>query len=320
MCPACGDRLFFDNTSCSCGAEVTFNPEAMVFGLAEKPCANRAEIRCNWRAEDADGHCRSCRMTEVRPDSSLPEAVDLWAISESSKRWVLANLGRWGWFIDTDHTKRPIFHMLAEETREGDAKVIMGHDDGLVTINVNEADPAERMKRREGLGESLRTMNAHFRHEIAHYFFFILAKRDGFIEEFHGLFGDEEADYGKALKVYYKKGAPADWRERFISPYASAHPHEDWAESFAHLLHLTDIVDSFVASGLTGSDLPMAGYDAYQEDNIDALISHGVRLGIALNHVNRSMGLSDLYPFTHTPAIQEKFACIHDWIRSGPNA
>jgi len=256
-------------------------------------------------------------MTEVRPDPSVQEAVDLWAVSESSKRWVLANLGRWGWFTDTDQSKRPIFHMLAEETRRGDTKVIMGHDDGLVTINVNEADPAERMKRREDLGESLRTMIAHFRHEIAHYFFVILSGREGFTEEFRRLFGDETTDYSEALEAYYEVGAPEDWREHFISPYAAAHPHEDWAESFAHLLHLTDIVDSFVASGLTGTDLPAAGYDAYQEDNIDALIGYGARLGIALNHVNRSMGLSDLYPFTHSPTIHKKFACIHDWMCKG---
>lgn len=317
-CPTCGSRLFFDNTTCACGAEVALDPETMVFGLAERPCANRALIQCNWKGEDADGHCRSCRMTEVRPDPSVQEAIDLWAVSESAKRWVLANLGRWGWFTDTDHSKRPIFHMLAEETRTGDTPVIMGHDDGLVTINVNEADPAKRMKRREDLGESLRTMNGHFRHEIAHYFFVILCKRDGFLDEFHRLFGDEEADYSEALEAYYENSAPEDWRDRFISPYSTAHPHEDWAESFAHLLHLTDIVDSFVASGLTGTDLPAADYDAYQEGNIDALIGYGGRLGIALNHVNRSMGLSDLYPFTHTPAIIEKFACIHDWMCQGP--
>lgn len=291
----------------------------MVFGPANTPCANRAEIQYNWQAEDDEGHCRSCRMTEVRPDPSVPEAVRLWAASENAKRWVLANLSRWGWFTAADQSKRPVFHMLAEETRTGGANVIMGHDDGLVTINVNEADPAERTLRRVDLGESLRTMNAHFRHEIVHYFFFILAGRHGFIEEFHRLFGNETADYGEALEVYYANGAPANWSGRFISPYATAHPHEDWAESFAHLLHLTDIVDSFVAAGLTGTDLPAARYDAYREDHSDALIGYGARLGIALNHVNRSMGLSDLYPFTHTPAIQEKFACIHHWVSKGPN-
>ena len=317
-CPSCGERLFFENLTCFCGTQVVFDPDAMTFNMVQNICANRAEIQCNWQAEDADGHCRSCRMTEVRPDPSLQEAVDLWAESERAKRWVIANLGRWGWFTANDRSQRPIFHMLAEETRRGDADVIMGHDDGLVTINVNEADPAERAKRREDLGEALRTMIAHFRHEIAHYFFFILAGRDGFLGEFHRLFGDETADYSDALKAYYAGGAPADWRTRFISPYAAAHPHEDWAESFAHLLHLTDIVDSFSAAGLGGADLPPSGYDAYLETDIDRLIGYAVRLGIALNHVNRSMGLSDLYPFTHTPAIQQKFAFIHKWVRRGP--
>lgn len=320
-CPSCQGRLFFENTRCSCGSEVAFDPATGAFVLAEQVCTNRSTIHCNWAAAPADdgpGLCQSCLMTEVRPDPQVADKTELWSDSETAKRWVLANLARWGWLTEADGGLVPTFHMLAERTRRGRTKVTMGHAAGLVTINIEEADPAERMKRREDLGEPLRTMIGHFRHEIAHFFFERLVEADGFHAEFHALFGDESADYGDALKVHYDNGPPDDWPERFISAYASAHPHEDWAESFAHMLHLIDITDSFLATGLTGEGAPDTSFDAYQETDPALLIQHGAHLGIALNHVNRSMGLSDIYPFAHTDAIREKLQFVHRWMRAGP--
>ena len=192
----------------------------------------------------------------------------------------------------------------------------MGHDDGLVTINVTEADHAERVRRREDLGERLRTMIAHFRHEIGHFFFFKrLGPQPGFTGSFRDIFGDERADYGAALERHYGSGPSEGWTDNHVTPYASSHPHEDWAETFAHLLHLTDITDSFVAAGFSAPDLPGGPYDAYGEDDAARLIHIGAALGIGLNHINRSMGLQDIYPFVLTPVTRQKLVFAHSWMR-----
>jgi len=315
-CPACGATLYFRNLTCGCGQAVAWDPDAEAFVPAEDPCANRAEIHCNWIAEERpSGYCRACAMTDVVPDTFHAENRALWAEAESAKRWVLANLAQWGWFTADDPGPRPVFHLLAETTRTGQQAVTMGHAAGLVTINVTEADPAERVERRDELGERLRTMTGHFRHEIAHFLFERLRDgREGFAEAFRALMGDERADYAAALERHYTAGAPADWHRRFVTRYASAHPHEDWAETAAHLMHLTDIADSADAAGLRLEGQPPCGA-AYAATDADALVSHAAALGLALNHVNRAMGLQDLYPFVLNEAVRDKLAFVHGWIR-----
>lgn len=254
-------------------------------------------------------------MTTVVPESFHQENRRLWAAAEASKRWVLANLARWNWFLDRDDGPRPTFHMLAEVTRDGPATVMMGHADGVLTINVVEADPVTRIARGNDLGEKLRTLAGHFRHELAHFLFERLATRPDFLDEFRSLFGDERCDYADALKRHYKYGPPDGWEQFFVSSYASCHPHEDWAESLAHLLHLTDIVDSCVNMNLRSPNLP-AGYDAYGETDPVRLVSIGVEIGIAMNHANRSMGLHDIYPFILTPETRAKLYFAHTWLRA----
>lgn len=324
-CPACGETLFFRNTTCGCGAEVAYDPDRAEFVVDFAPCRNRAEISCNWIAEgvgqaDQDGQanggalCRACAMSEVIPDTMLAENRAHWNEAEHAKRWVLANLARWGWFGPADSGPRPVFRLLAEQTSAGDVPVTMGHADGVVTINVSEADPAELARRRVELGETLRTMIGHYRHELGHFFFERLKHEPGFLDAFRATFGDEQADYAAALKRHYEQGAPANWQQSFISAYSSSHPHEDWAECFAHLLHHADITDSFVASGLQSPDAPAPDYDPYAETDAERLITFGAGLGIALNHVNRSMGLPDIYPFVLTPPIRSKLGVVHRWM------
>ena len=316
QCPICGETLFFRNTSCSCGAEVGYDPDRAAFTTQFAPCANRPEIGCNWIAEGQGGRlCRACAMTEVIPDTFRAENLKHWAEAERAKRWVLANLARWGWFGPADLGPRPVFRLLAEHTSAGEVPVTMGHADGVVTINVTEADPAERVRRRIELGEPLRTMIGHYRHELGHFFFERLKADPAFLDAFRQTFGDERADYGEALKRHYAQGAPTDWQERHVSAYSSAHPHEDWAECFAHLLHLADITDSFVASGLRSPEAPGGPeYDPYAERDAEWLITVGAGLGIALNHINRSMGLPDIYPFVLTPPNRGKLAFVHRWM------
>ncbi|WP_339949460.1 putative zinc-binding metallopeptidase [uncultured Albimonas sp.] len=348
-CPACGGQLWFHNRACVCGAQVLYDPDAngraggfVTFepvaaepdpaeadaaggsapgegpGEGPQPCAHRESLGCNWPAEGGD-FCRSCAMTQTSPDRSLPEAIAQWADAEAAKRWVLANLSRWGWWTPDDPGPSPVFRMLAEETRHGPVDVIMGHADGVVTINLAEADPAERARRREDLGEPYRTLVGHFRHELAHALHLRLSASDAFLTPFRELFGDEREDYGEALARHYDQGPPCDWPDNHVTPYASAHAHEDWAESCAHLLHLTDIVDSFAAAGLS-APAASAGYDAYAEPDAVTLIDRGCELGLALNHVNRSMGLADLYPFVLPEPARQKLAMAHRWLAAGPPA
>jgi hypothetical protein len=191
-------------------------------------------------------------MTALGPDVSIPNAIPNWAQTEAAKRWALDNLGRWHWFRPEDPGTRPVFRMLAE----GPTPVAMGHVEGVVTISVAEADPVLRTTRREALQEPYRTMLGHMRHEIAHMLWWRLSLREDFLNAFRERFGDERADYQVALQRHYIDGPPPDWKQRFLTTYASAHPHEDWAETTAHLLHLTDTPWPQPSTGAYGLRVP----------------------------------------------------------------
>ncbi len=313
-CPACSAPLYFHNTVCSCGQQVAFDPEGQRMLAEAAHCGNRAEIGCNWVAEGAR-FCRSCAMTETVPDLRAPENLPLWTRAELAKRWMLANLARWGWFGAGDPGERPVFRLLSERTAAGQAKVVMGHASGTITINVTEASDRVLAERQEKMGELYRTMLGHMRHEMAHFLQLRLAADPGFVEGFRELFGDERADYGAALKRHYADPQPAD--ATHITSYATSHPHEDWAETVAHLLHLVDLLDSSAVSGLALMDGPAPGYDAYAETETDRLVSGAVALSIAVNHVNRALDLPDLYPFVLTRGIREKLSFAHRHLRRG---
>ncbi|WP_208995187.1 putative zinc-binding metallopeptidase [Roseibium hamelinense] len=239
-------------------------------------------------------------MTITTPDIGLEENQELWKISEAAKRWVLANLISIGWFSAGDPGPRPSFDLLAERGTFGRSQPVMGHADGHIVIDVAEADPTEIVRRRENLSEPYRTMLGHFRHEIAHFLFIRLSDETAFLPEFHALFGDEATDYGSALDNYYAQGPASNWRDNYITAYASSHPHEDWAETASHVLHLWDVIDSARAVGMA---VQRQSPPAPREMD---WLSEALDLGIALNHVNRSMGLEDLYPFVISPVVRQK--------------
>ncbi|MGM0702176.1 MAG: zinc-binding metallopeptidase family protein [Pseudomonadota bacterium] len=311
--PVGAGSLWFDNLATADGTPVAYDPQARAFLPMPPFCVNREVIGCNWIAPKQGAFCRSCAMTELAPDRSIPDAMPNWAQTEAAKRWVLDNLGRWHWFRPEDPGARPVFHMLAE----GHTPVPMGHVGGVVTISVAEADPVLSTTRRQALEEPYRTMIGHMRHEISHMLWWRLSLREDFLDAFRTMFGDERADYPAALQRYYHEGPPPGWRSSFLTTYASAHPHEDWAETAAHLLHLTDITDSFVAAGLSSPELPSPGWDPYMEPDADRLIHVAAGLVAGVNHVNRSMGLSDLYPFVLSDTARRKLAFVHDWLRRG---
>ncbi len=311
--PAGAGSLWFDNLATADGTPVAYDPQARAFLPTPPFCVNRERIGCNWAAPKSGAFCRSCAMTALAPDPSSPNAIHNWAQTEAAKRWVLDNLGRWNWFRPEDSGAPPVFHLLAE----GPTPVLMGHAKGVVTISVAEVDPVLLTVRREALHEPYRTMIGHMRHEIAHMLWWRLSLREDFIKAFRAMFGDERIDYPAALRYHYENGPPADWKRYYLTSYASAHPHEDWAETTAHLLHLTDIADSFVATGLTSPRIPDSGWDPYSEPDARRLIHIAATITVGVNHVNRCMGLSDIYPFVLSDHARGKLAFVHNWLRRG---
>lgn len=311
--PVGAGSLWFDNLTTADGTPVAYDPQARCFIPTPPFCANREIIGCNWIAPSPGAFCRSCAMTSLAPDPSIPDAIPNWAQTEAAKRWALDNLGRWHWFRPEDPGAPPVFHLLAE----GPSPVPMGHAEGVVTISVAEVDPILVTTRREALQEPYRTMIGHMRHEISHMLWWRLSLREDFLDAFRAMFGDERIDYQAALQYHYENGPPAGWQQHYLTSYASAHPHEDFAETAAHLLHLTDIADSFVATGLSSPRIPDSGWDPYSEPDAERLIRITASLTIGVNHVNRSMGLSDLYPFVLSEHARYKLAFVHDWLRRG---
>jgi hypothetical protein len=316
QCPSCGGTIYFRNSGCgSCGAVLSYDPAGDNFVQGAVACSNRDSIGCNWLVDiEGESLCHSCRMTDVIPDLAMEPNTALWGEGEAAKRWALSNLSRWGWFGPDDTGQLPSFEFKSEQTRRGKDRVIMGHANGVVTINVAEADDAIRVRNREMLGEDYRTMLGHMRHELAHFLFQRLSAEPDFPERFRAQFGDERADYGEALKLHYANGAPAGWEAEFVTSYASAHPHEDWAETVAHMLHLVDMVDSANASGITWPTRYVRPADAYTTTDADALIHVAVDLGMASNQLTRSMGLDDLYPFVLTARVRDKLEFVQHWL------
>jgi hypothetical protein len=197
-----------------------------------------------------------------------------------------------------------------------------GHASGLITLNLAEADDPERERQRKSMGEPYRTLLGHFRHEIAHYYWdrLVAAPR---IDEFRRLFGDEREDYEASLQRHYANGPAPDWPERFVTSYASSHPWEDFAETWAHYFHMIDTLETAFAFGMRlrpkvakGADLSAAiDFDPYVSE-MDRIIDAWLPLTFAANSLNRSMGQPDLYPFVVPPPVIWKLTFIHDLIHA----
>src|SRR5262249_30524798 len=203
--------------------------------------------------------------------------------------------------------------------------VLTGHARGVITINLAEADDAERERRRQQMGELYRTLLGHFRHEIGHYYWDRLILDTPHLEEFRRMFGDERQDYASALQSYYASGAPADWPERYISAYASSHPWEDFAETWAHYFHMIDTLETAHVVGLAiNPKLPLspgAVFDFHPRDtDMSRLVEAWLALTFAVNSLNRSMGLHDLYPFVLGPAAVAKLAFVHKLVGANSSA
>lgn len=348
-CQHCGQFLHFENNRCErCGHVLGYLPERAVLsalvpgegfhwhplaapGETHRFCLNNAYDACNWMvpAETSDGFCLSCRTNRTIPDLGNPENLIRFQRLQSGKLRTFYALLRFHLPVRSkleDLQGGLAFDFLADSDpsfRESQP-VMTGHAQGIVTINVAEADDDARERQRKEMAEPYRTILGHFRHEVGHHYWEQIVREGPWLKPFRELFGDERRDYGAALDAHYSSGPPADWRERFVSAYAASHPWEDWAESWAHYLHMVDTLETAYAYGL--SLFPAGGrdpglvtsihFDAYDEPDFDILMRAWLPLTFAVNSLNRSMGQPDLYPFVLSAPARDKLRFIHDLVRT----
>jgi hypothetical protein len=300
------------------GELTAIEPEGTQYRAAAavyRKCANYVDLGvCNWMipASDEKAFCRACRLNNVIPDLSDPKNAALWAEVEKAKRRLIFSLDRLRLPL-VSKEEDPV-HGLAFDIKadEGSKRVLTGHADGLITLNLGEADAVQREHMREQLKERYRTLLGHFRHEVGHYYWEVLIRDTPALDAYRQLFGDEREDYAKALERHYSQGHPPGYDQTFITPYAASHSWEDWAETFAHYLHMRDTLETaqhFGFATLPGGRMSMLS-------DSDALLTEWTELTIALNALNRSMGLPDAYPFAISPKVWEKITFVARTIRA----
>jgi hypothetical protein len=330
-CGHCGRLVFFENTVClHCQTPLGFVPEQLdlvaLEGEGEQSlyrCANEVVAGCNWMVSRPGDLCRSCALTRTRPNDADGDGLARFASTEQAKRRVIMQLLELR--LPGVQPGELTFDLLSSVGEP----VTTGHADGVITIDVAESDDARREARRQELGEPYRTMLGHLRHELGHYFQPLIIVGDELWGECRELFGDEREDYQAALDRHYTDGAPENWPEQFVSAYATMHPWEDWAETFAHYLHIRDTVETAAEYGVSVrgpravefdrslkiTPQPQAGERGFAE-----LLDAWLPLTYALNAVNRSMGRDDLYPFTLAPDIMAKLEFVHHRVQEAGGA
>ncbi|MBK4734585.1 zinc-binding metallopeptidase family protein [Noviherbaspirillum pedocola] len=341
-CDKCGLQVFFENVRCErCGGMLGYQPEHRAISTFEaagndlwrslnpvnagrlyRQCANYArEHVCNWMipAQAENDLCASCQLTHTIPMLTEQNRV-YWQRLEASKRRLLYTL----WDLKLQPMPKvdaPDTGLAFEFLQDLPTKRVMtGHANGIITLNIAEADPAHRERTREQMHEPYRTLLGHFRHESGHYYFDRLIADTSWITRFRELFGDERGDYGEALQRHYNEGPPLDWNSRYITTYASSHPWEDWAESWAHYLHVIDTIDTAFACGMTlnpkkaGEPRMVIEHRPVRIDSFAELMDNWFALSYVLNSLNRSVGMPDAYPFTLSTPVLEKLGFIHEVI------
>lgn len=317
----CGNELFFDNTFCNvCGNALGFIPELQTLVRLEKhngyrPCQHRSDLNCNWLVgnEDPNPQCRACRLTRTIPDLDINNNLQRWAKLEATKRRAFYMLLYLQLPIPNRLAKdsKLLFDFLEDKRSNPRSKLHMvytGHANGIITINAAEADDSYRSAAQQQMKEAYRTLLGHFRHELGHYYWMDLQKNTEELADFRQLFGDERQDYQVALKHFYKHGARSDWQLHYISAYASCHPLEDWAECWAHYLHISETLETAAAYGVIEKNP--------DSENFGEWLSTWMRFSVVLNALNRSMGVSDPYPFVINASVERKLHFIERWVKA----
>ena len=341
-CSNCNNLIYFENSIClNCNFSLGFNASTLsmitlktenngqfsnISNGAEryKYCKNADYSTCNWLVspDQISPFCHACELNRVIPDLTHPDNLKRWKKIEAAKHRLVYTLLR---------LKLPVVRKIGnEETgiafdflteNSSTLKVLTGHDNGTITLNTDEADEAERVRHKEDLGERYRTLLGHFRHEIGHYYWDVLIRDSVHINSYRSLFGDEQNDYSLSLENHYKNGAPPNWNENFISAYATSHSWEDWAETWAHYLHMMDTLETAFSFGIRiqpAINVDRKGFEAniiidpYEISDFMQLFNSWLPLTFAVNNLNRSMGYADFYPFVIPAPVVNKLRFIHD--------
>ena len=344
----CGQPVFFRNSHClKCHSELGYLPgsdEILTldpladgtwrvrnfgfvphFGAPLRRCANfSTDGGCNWLVTDGADYCVACRLNRTIPDLSMAQNGEHWHKIEVAKRRLIAQLINVGLPIVSkgeDPARGLAFDFLAPDAN-GRPKT--GHCDGIITINVLEASDVYREEMRTQFGEPYRTVLGHLRHEIGHYYWYRLVENTPWHAQFRSLFGDEREDYEQALSRHYAEGGRSDWHLNCVSAYASVHPWEDWAESWAHYLHVNDAVDTAIGFGMDPHRSVIEFHPFTREalsnpladdaEDFLWLINGWVQLAMMLNELSRSLGQHDFYPFVLSVSAVQKLHFIHSVI------
>lgn len=326
ICLNCGQRLSFENSLClNCKSPLGFwlgsrsiqvldeKGRAEVDGVLLERCANIKIAQCNWLVKWTGNPelCQSCELTRTRPGDDDPEALVVFGQAETAKRRLVLELTELGLPIE-NRDENPTTGLAFDLLSSAQQNVITGHANGVITLDLAEGDDVHREQMRVELDEPYRTVLGHFRHEIGHYYQLVLITGDR-RPRFEELFGNPDDDYQAALDRHYKEGAPEGWRKSYVSSYATMHPAEDFAETFAHYLHIRDTLDTAAAfamapSGTTLDSVPPG------DVGFDRIIDEWLPLTWALNQINRSMGHPDLYPFVLPAPVLEKIRFVHNLV------
>jgi len=332
----CGNLVHFENDRCiACEAQLAFAPERdtmLAFDAGPpadyRPCKNGLDFQaCNWLVFSVDDVdlCKACRLNEVIPDLSDEDGRVAWLKIENAKRRLVYTLLSWRLPI-VSKSEDPVHGLGFSFLRqlEGGPPVLTGHENGLITLDIAEADDPFRENARRNMGETYRTLLGHFRHESGHYYWERLVRDDlSLLAAFRGLFGDESVPYAGALKSHYGSGKHAGWEAEHVSAYGAAHPWEDWAETWAHYLHMWDTMETAQAFGLSlAPRLPAIVKDqptlSASKDvsprSFDQLLAGWPALTLAINGLNRSMGLRDAYPFAPSEKVVTKLRFVHELV------
>jgi hypothetical protein len=348
QCNQCFHPIFFENTVCEkCGASLGYLSRQHVLStLVEKEgawkalaspgvlfryCKNHDHNVCNWLvpATGDKERCTACALNGTIPNLDNSNNLKSWQKLEFAKHRLVYSILRLGLPLE-NKSEAPetglSFNFLSDDRANQEQNgVLTGHAQGLITINIAEADAAHREQTREEMAEPYRTLIGHFRHEIGHYYWDRLVKTNSAtLLAFRELFGDERANYSEALQHYHEIGPPDDWPERFVSAYSSSHPWEEWAETWAHYFHLVDTLETAYTFGISinpnlhdQNRLNMqADVNPYAQPDFDAIIAAWLPLTFAINSLNRSMGQPDLYPFVLPPPVIEKLRFIHQLLQN----
>jgi hypothetical protein len=330
-CRLCGAEIRFDTMHCPvCAAPHGYVADAQVLAtmaadadgityhlagdaVARWRCLNAA-WGCNWTvpAGTGDRWCLSCALTRGRPDTERPDAIEAWSRAEAAKRHLVDQLLRLGLPIEPRSPQRPnglTFDLVDVPGERG----LTGHLDGVVTIDLAEADDVRRDELRRALGEPFRTLLGNMRHEVGHHYWARLVGQGRVLAEARRLFADERIDYTQALERHYASPGTAWDATRFVSRYAAVHPLEDWAETFAHYLHLVDAVETADAHGLARGP---GGARVDLDAPLHVLLGAWLPLGAAIDAVAEAVGSPPPFPFHPVGLVVDKLSFVHDTVRA----